>query len=54
MKLEDIRTADDIEIYIEGCLNDFELGFISKIKTIDLIGELVVHIYKLAKKDLES
>ena len=47
MKLENIVTADDIEKYIEGCLNDFDLGFISKKRTVDLIGELVVHIYKI-------
>ena len=51
MKLENIRTADEIENYIEGCLNDFQLGFRSKKKTVELIGELVVHIYKLALKE---
>lgn len=52
MKLENIRTADEIESYIEGCLNDFQLGFITKKRTIDLIGELTVRIYKLAISDI--
>lgn len=39
MKVENVRTPNDIETYIEGCINDFEL---------------VVHIYKLALKERDK
>jgi len=50
MKLEQIVTANDIERYIEGCLNDFEMGISSKEETLIHLAELVVHIYKAAKR----
>ena len=51
MKLENVKTADDVERYIEGCINDFEADIIDKSETITAIAELVVHIYKLALKE---
>ena len=51
MKVENIKTADDIERYIEGCINDFEAGISDKVETIIAIAELVIHIYKLALKE---
>ena len=46
MKIEDVKTPDDVEKYIEGCLNDFEIGIATKGETTVFLGELVVHIYK--------
>ena len=51
MKVENVKTADDIERYIEGCINDFEAGIINKVETKIAIAELVVHVYKLALKE---
>lgn len=51
MKVEQIKTPDDIERYIEGCLNDFEAAISTKDETIVLLAKLVVYIYKAAKKD---
>jgi len=51
MKVEQIKTPDDIEIYIEGCLNDFETAISTKGETVVFLAELVVHIYKEAKKE---
>lgn len=51
MKLENVKTADDLERYIEGCINDFEAGISDKDETTIAIAELVVHIYKLALKE---
>ena len=51
MKVENVKTADDIERYIEGCINDFESGISDKDETTIAIAELVVHIYKLAFKE---
>lgn len=50
MKVEQIKTADDIERYIEGCLNDFEAGVSGKDETVVYLAELVAHVYKLASK----
>ena len=53
MKLENVKTADDIERYIEGCINDFEADICDKDETIVAIAELVIHMYKLALKEKE-
>ncbi len=50
MKLENVKTADDLERYIEGCINDFEADISDKDETIVAIAELVIHMYKLALK----
>lgn len=47
MKVENVKTADDIERYIEECINDFEANVCDKDETIIAIAKLVVHIYKL-------
>ena len=54
MKVENVKTADDLERYIEGCINDFESGLSDKDETIIAIAELVVHIYKLALKERDE
>jgi hypothetical protein len=51
MKVEQVKTPDDIERYIEGCLNDFETAISTKDETVVFLAELVVHIYKEAKKE---
>ena len=51
MKVENVKTADDLERYIEECINDFEADISDKDETIIAIAELVVHIYKLALKE---
>lgn len=53
MKLENVKTADDLERYIEGCINDFEADISDKDETIVAIAELVIHVYKLALKEKE-
>ncbi len=53
MKLENVRTPDDVERYIEGCINDFEMGESDKSETIIYLAELVAHVYKEAKKEKE-
>ena len=53
MKVENVSTADDIERYIEGCINDFEMGISDKSETIVHLAELVAHVYTKAKKGKE-
>jgi len=50
MKLENINSADDIERYVEGCINDFETGISNKDETIVNLCELVADIYSRAKQ----
>jgi len=50
MKVEQIRTADDVERYIDGCLNDFEAGVSTKDETLVHLAELVAHVYVKAKQ----
>lgn len=50
MNVTDVKTPDDIERYVEGCLNDFEGGLSTKDETVVAICELVVHVYVSAKK----
>lgn len=46
-----VKTPDDVERDVEGCLNDFETGISDKEETIVSLAELVVHIYKSGKKE---
>ena len=50
MKVENVSTGEDIERYIEGCINDFEGGISTKDETIVNLAELVAHVYYAAKK----
>ena len=52
MKVENVRNTDDIERYIEGCINDFEMGISDKSETIVHLAELVAHVYIGAKKEM--
>ena len=46
MKLEQINSVDDIKIYIEGCLNDFELGISTKEETTYYIAKLLLYLHE--------
>ena len=50
MNVEQIRTAGDVERYIEGCLNDYEEGISTKDETVVNLAELVAHVYVKAKQ----
>lgn len=50
MKAEAIKTPNDIERYIEGCINDFETGISDKSETIVYLAELVAHVIKALKE----
>jgi hypothetical protein len=51
MEVKQVKTPDDIERYIEGCLNDFESAISTKDETVVYLAELAVHIYEEAKKE---
>ena len=54
MKAEDVRTGEDVERYIEGCINDFEMGISDKNESIVYLAELVAHVYKEALKEKDK
>ncbi len=51
MQVTDIVSADDIERYIEGCLNDFEAGISTKEDTVTYLCELAIYIIKTVRKE---
>jgi len=46
MKPEDVNTIDDLPIYIEGCINDFEFGISDKSETIEALLDLILYLLK--------
>lgn len=50
MKVENISTFEDIERYIEGCINDFESCISDKEETKIYILDLLEHVAKRVEK----
>lgn len=50
MKVENIETLYDIERYVEGSLNDFELGISTKEETLCFLLKLIAHTCKVANQ----
>ena len=50
MKLEDIKSEEDVSRFIEGCINDFEAGIATKVQTELWIHRLVIYLLKLDRK----
>lgn len=51
MRTENIKTIDDAQQYVEGCINDFESGISSKQKTLNLLGEYTARIMEIFAKN---
>lgn len=51
MEVDQIRTADDVERYIEGCLNDYDAGISTKEETVANLAELVAYVYTKATEE---
>jgi len=49
MKANEINTVEDMENYIEGCLNDFDLGIATKEETIKYFQEYTERLFYLFK-----
>lgn len=50
MKIEDIKSVDQMERFVEGCLNDFESGVSTKEETMSLLGDYTIHVIEVARK----
>jgi len=46
MKVDDIRTIEDAQRYVEGCLNDLENGITTKEETLSYLGEYTMYLMK--------
>lgn len=47
MKVEDIKSEEQVIQYIEGCLNDMEAGLEFKHQTGKHINDLIIYLIKL-------
>ena len=54
MKAQDINSAEDCLVYIEGCLNDFEMAISTKEETMNLFLDMVIRINDLAGVRIEK
>lgn len=50
MKAEDIKSNEDLLNYIEGCVNDFEMGITDRKELMNNILELSIHTANTAIK----
>lgn len=53
LKLEDIKSEEQVAQYIEGCLNDFDAGISTKVETENLILGLIIYLIKLDRSKNE-
>ena len=53
MKVEDIKSVDDVSNYIEGCLNDFNEGISTLDETNKYLHELTVRVIEIAQASLQ-
>lgn len=51
MKLENIKSEEQVAHYIQGCMNDFEAGISTKVETENHIHKLIMYLIKLDRKN---
>lgn len=54
MKVENIKNINDMERYLEGCLNDFELGISTKGETMGCLIDYTIKVVELTKERLSK
>ena len=54
MKLQQIKSNEDILHYIEGCTNDLLTGVSTKEEISNNLLELVLHVAELARKQIKT
>ena len=54
MKVEDIRTLDNAQDYVEGCINDYEAGISTKSETLGLLGEYTARLMELFADNVKA
>ena len=46
LEIKNIKTLNDLETYIEGCLNDYKYGLSTQEETKNNIAKLISHLIK--------
>ena len=52
MNLQDVKTLDEAQYYVEGIINDFELGISTKEETLGYLGQYTAHLMDLFGKNV--
>jgi len=50
METKNIKSVDDCERYLEGCLNDFETGISTKAETMSYLIEYTIRVVEIVKE----
>ncbi|MFW6247050.1 MAG: hypothetical protein ACOC22_02645 [bacterium] len=53
MKSENINTIEDMQRFVEGCINDFENGIATKKETIKYLKEYTFRVIELTMNKKE-
>ena len=54
MNVENIKTLDDAQDYVEGCINDYEAGISTKSETLGLLGEYTGRLMELFAENVKA
>ncbi len=54
MKVENIKTIDDAQNYVEGCINNYESGISTKSETLSLLGEYTARLMELFAENVKA
>ncbi len=54
MKVEEITSMGDAEIFVEGCLSDFEAGISTKEEFMENMAEYTLRIVEIAQHAMLS
>lgn len=49
LEAKNINTIDDMQNYVEGCLNDMEYGIITKKETLEYLKQYTFRIIELSQ-----
>ena len=49
LEVKNINTIDDMQRFVEGCINDFEAGISTKEETLDHLRDYTLRIMELCK-----
>lgn len=52
METKNIKSVDDCERYLEGVLNDFELGISTKGETMSFLIEYTLRVVEIVKEKI--
>ena len=51
MKPEEIQSINDMQTFVEGCINDFDMGIMDKEEFLNLMNRYSMRLYELGQKN---